>query len=144
MRTSRQPRSRNLCREAFYVDSGCHIPSFWTMAHNSLGSRPFLQFCTKYGIKNAYSTPRYPQSNGQAEVTNKTLLYYLKKRLTTTKGKWVDELPIILWAYRTTPKWPTGKTPYAHAFGAKALIPVKSGLKTLRINEASELSQALD
>ena len=23
-------------------------------------SKPFKQFCTKYGIKNVYSTPRYP------------------------------------------------------------------------------------
>ena len=83
-----------------------------------------------------------PQS--KAEVMNKTLLGYLKKRLTTTKGKWVDELPIALWAYRTTPKQPTGETPYAFAFGAEALIPFKSGLKTLRINDTFEPSKALD
>ena len=41
-------------------------------------SKAFQQFCTEYGNKNAYSSPRYPQSNGQAEVTNKTLLRYLK------------------------------------------------------------------
>ena len=67
-------------------------------------SKPFQQFCTKYGIKNVYSTPRYPQYNGQAEATNKMLLGYLKKRLIAEKRKWVDELPIALWAYRTTPK----------------------------------------
>ena len=48
------------------------------------------------GVKNIYSIARYPQSNGQAEVTNKTLLNYLKRRLTSAKGKWVDELPIAL------------------------------------------------
>ena len=61
-------------------------------------SKAFQKFCTEYGIMNVYSSPRYPQFDGQAEVTNKTLLGYLKKRLTTTKGNWVDELPIALWA----------------------------------------------
>ena len=62
-------------------------------------SKAFQQFCIEYGIKNAYSSPRYPQSNGQAEVTNKTLLGYLKKRLTMAKEKLVDELLVALWAY---------------------------------------------
>ena len=74
----------------------------------------------------------YPQSNGQVEVTNKTLLDYLNKLLIEAKGKWVDELPIALWAYRTTPKQPTKETPYAFAFEAEALVPVESMLETLR------------
>ncbi|RVW90004.1 hypothetical protein CK203_035897 [Vitis vinifera] len=39
----------------------------------------------------------------QAEATNKTLINALKKRLEQAKGKWVEELPGVLWAYRTTP-----------------------------------------
>ena len=91
-------------------------------------SKAFHKFCMEYRIKNVYSTPRYPQSNGQAEVTNKTLLGYLKKLLTTVKGKWMNELPIELWAYRTTPKQPTGETPYALAYGVEAQIPIKSSM----------------
>ncbi|KAL6329170.1 hypothetical protein AAG906_011629 [Vitis piasezkii] len=30
-------------------------------------------FCSELNIRNSYSTPCYPQSNGQAEATNKTL-----------------------------------------------------------------------
>ena len=41
----------------------------------------FRTFCSKLNIKNLYSTPRYPQSNGQVEATNKTLLNTLKKQL---------------------------------------------------------------
>ena len=64
----------------------------------------FRTFCSELKIKNLYSTPRYPQSNGQAEATKKTLLSVLKKRLEKAKGKWVEELPSVLWAYRTTPR----------------------------------------
>ncbi|RVX02377.1 Uncharacterized protein K02A2.6 [Vitis vinifera] len=60
----------------------------------------FRNFCLELNIRNSYSTPpRYPQSNGQAEATNKTLITALKKRLEQAKGKWVEELPGVLWAY---------------------------------------------
>ncbi|RVW75218.1 Transposon Ty3-I Gag-Pol polyprotein [Vitis vinifera] len=67
----------------------------------------FRNFYLELNIRNLYSTPRYPQSNGQAEVTNKTLITALKKRLEQAKGKWAEELPGVLWAYRTTPGRPT-------------------------------------
>ncbi|KAL6344991.1 hypothetical protein AAG906_007722 [Vitis piasezkii] len=67
----------------------------------------FRNFCSELNIRNLYSTSRYPQSNGQAEATNKTLITALKKRLEQAKGKWVEELPSVLWAYRTTPGRPT-------------------------------------
>ena len=75
---------------------------------------------------------------------NKTLLCYLKKRLTPAQVKWVDELPIIPWAYRTTPKQLTRETLYALAYGVDALIPIEFELETLRTSDTSELSQALD
>ena len=56
----------------------------------------FWNFCSELKIQNLYSTPRYPQSNGQAEATNKTLLTALKKRLDQAKGKWVEELLSVL------------------------------------------------
>ena len=62
-------------------------------------SKAFHEFCSNLGIKNKYSTPAYPQSNGQAEVVNKTIMNGLKKRLEGTKGKWAKELPNVLWTY---------------------------------------------
>ena len=59
-------------------------------------SRVYRDFCQELKVRNLYSTPRYPQSNGQAEASNKTLLIALKKRLDSTKGKWVEELPGVL------------------------------------------------
>ena len=62
-------------------------------------SRAFRDFCRDLGIMNRYSTPAYPQSNGQAEAVNKTILSGLKRRLDSAKGNWVEELPNVLWAY---------------------------------------------
>ena len=61
-------------------------------------SKAFREFCSDLGIKNRYSTPAYPQSNGQAEATNKAIKNGLKKMLDGTKGKWAEELPNVLWA----------------------------------------------
>ncbi|RVW17410.1 hypothetical protein CK203_094154 [Vitis vinifera] len=74
----------------------------------------------------------------QAEATNKTLINALKKRLEQAKGKWVEELPGVLWAYRTTPGRPTGNTPFALTYGMDAVIPTEIGLPTIRTDAAKQ------
>ena len=59
----------------------------------SLVSDNGLQFDNNdLDIKNRYSTPAYPQSNSQAEATNKVIVNRLKKRLEGAKGGWTEEL----------------------------------------------------
>ena len=48
------------------------------------------------------------------------------------KGKWVDELLGVLWAYRTTSRWPTGATPFALAYGMKVIIPTEIDMPTAK------------
>ncbi|RVW37234.1 hypothetical protein CK203_103125 [Vitis vinifera] len=62
----------------------------------------------------------------------------LKKRLEQAKGKWVEELPGVLWAYRTTPGRPTGNTPFALTYGMDAVIPTEIGLPTIRTDAAKQ------
>ena len=45
---------------------------------------------------------------------------------------WVEELPSVLWVYRTTVRTPTKETPFKLTFGTEAVIPVEIGLTTLR------------
>ena len=71
------------------------------------------------------STPSYLQCNRQAEATNKTIMNRIKKRLEKAKGKWVEELPNILWAYQTTPRKAMNETHYALAFELKVVIPLE-------------------
>ena len=59
-------------------------------------SKMFRKYYGELGITNRYSTPAYPQGNGQAEAVNKVIVSGLKKRLDDTKGKWVEELPHVL------------------------------------------------
>ena len=98
----------------------------------------FRDFCAELGIKNYYSSPAHPQSNGQAEVTIRTLKAALKTKLEDLKGGWVEYLPEVLWAYRTTQKSATRETPFALAFGTEAVAPVEVGIKSPRVELASE------
>ena len=59
-------------------------------------SKSFERYCYDLGITNRYSTPAYPQGNGQAETTNNVIVNGLKKRLDDAKGKWVEELSHVL------------------------------------------------
>ena len=58
----------------------------------------------------------------------------LKKRLDDAKGRWVEELSNVLWAYRTTLRWLMGETPFAMTYGAEAVIPLEANFLTLRTN----------
>ena len=98
-------------------------------------SKPFMKYCLELGIRNVYSSPAYPQSNGQAEASNKIVLDGIKKRLEDAKGRWVEELPNVLWTFRTTPRRSTGETPFSLAYGSEAVIPLEIGLPTLRTSE---------
>ena len=50
-------------------------------------SKAFRRYCCELGITNRYSTPAYPQGNGQAEAVNKVIVSRLKKRLDNAKGR---------------------------------------------------------
>uniref|UniRef100_A0A2N9F6C2 RNase H type-1 domain-containing protein n=1 Tax=Fagus sylvatica TaxID=28930 RepID=A0A2N9F6C2_FAGSY len=71
----------------------------------------------------------------KAEVSNKVILDGIKKRLEEAKGKWVEELPSVLWTHRTTHRRSTGETPFALAYGVEAVIPLEVGLPTTRTTE---------
>ncbi|XP_071712726.1 uncharacterized protein [Rutidosis leptorrhynchoides] len=50
-----------------------------------------------------------------------------------SQTKWVDEMPYILWAHRTTPKRSTGETPFSLVYGTEAVIPAEIRVPTQRI-----------
>ena len=62
-------------------------------------SKAFRAFYSELGIKNKYSTPAYPQSNGQVEAVNKTILNGLNGGWTGQKG---DGLKSYLMYYGLT------------------------------------------
>ena len=98
----------------------------------------FRDFCQQLGIKNHYSSPAHPQANGQVEVINRSLLKMIKTRLEGTKGIWLEELPGVLWAYRTTACTPTGETPFCLVYEQEAIIRAEVGLTSYRVSHHNE------
>ena len=97
-----------------------------------LDNQAFMDFCSDLGIKNQFSSPRHPQANEQAEVTNGTLLKIIKAKPDDAKGAWPEELPNVFWAYKTTARTPMGETPFRLTDGIKAVIPVEIGVASIR------------
>ncbi|KAL5571238.1 hypothetical protein UlMin_020835 [Ulmus minor] len=94
--------------------------------------------CDRLGIIKVFSSPAHPKSNGQVEAVNKTIKQNLKKKLEKSKGAWVDELPLVLWAYRTSFRAATGETPFSLAYGVEAVIPIEISLPTFRVDNFDE------
>ena len=113
-------------------------------------SKMFRKYCGELGITNRYSTPTYPQGNGQTEAVNKVMVSGLKKRLDDAKGKWVEELPHVFWTYRTTPRRSTRETPFSMTYGVEAVIPLETGFPTSRTSSFNprdndeQLTKSLD
>ena len=59
----------------------------------------------------------------------------IKARLEGAKGVWPDELPGVLWAYRTTVRTPTGETPFKLAYGSEAVILVEIHMASHRVKK---------
>ena len=68
----------------------------------------------------------------QVEAVNKVIVNGLKKRLDDAKGKWVEELPHVLWTYRTMPRRSIGENPFSMTYGTKADIPLETDFLTSR------------
>ena len=71
-------------------------------------SKRTREFCTIWGIKMIMSIHVHPQANGQVKSINKIIVNNLKKRLDKKKGRWAEELPFVLWAYKATSKLAIG------------------------------------
>ena len=98
----------------------------------------FWDFCSQLGIRNHYSSLAHPQANGQVEVMNRSLLKIIKTQLEGVKGIWLEELPSILWAYRTTARMPIGETPFRLTYGSEAVIPAEVGLTSYKVDNHDE------
>ncbi|XP_072087008.1 uncharacterized protein [Arachis hypogaea] len=94
---------------------------------------------TKYGIPHSITTDNGTQFTDSTfrsltdEAANKVILAGLKKRLQDAKRAWAEELPQVLWAYRTKPQSATGETPFRLAYGAEAMIPVEIGEQSPKV-----------
>ncbi|GKE35308.1 reverse transcriptase domain-containing protein [Tanacetum coccineum] len=96
-----------------------------------LVNEPFKGWCTRFKIQQMNTSVAHPQANGLVEGANRSLKEGIKTRLGRERAGWVDELPNVLWAHRTSIKQSNG-------YGSEAVIPAEIGIpsyRTLMIRE---------
>ena len=85
----------------------------------------FRQMCTLLGIRKTRTTPLHPQSDGQTERLNRTLLDLLAKLAIDSPAEWDNKLPFAMAAYRSTPHSTTGETPNRLMLGREVNTPLR-------------------
>lgn len=75
---------------------GCSRKIVTDNAHD-FKSMEMVSFCQKYNIVLVHSTTYYPQGNGLAESSNKSLISIIKKVLNENKKSWHLHIKYALW-----------------------------------------------
>jgi hypothetical protein len=75
-----------------------------------------------------HSTPYYPQGNGLAESSNKSLIKIIKRLLEDNKKAWDSKLKFSLWADRVTTKRSLGLSPFQLVYRTEVVFPSQLAL----------------
>jgi hypothetical protein len=85
----------------------------------------FRKCLSKLGIEHRVVTAYHPQTNGQAETSNRKLKSIFNKTVEKGGKDWSKKLDRALWAYRTAHKTPIGMTPYQSVYGKSCHLPLE-------------------
>lgn len=139
-----KPPTSNLTIKAFKNIFSTHGIPFYLVTDNAtiFKSEEFTKFCNFNSIKQLFSAPGHPATNGQAERTVQTFKYKLKAMLSDNNNKntsMEDLVRKIVFKYRTTPL-ANLKTPSELHFGRQ----IRSNIHMIRPPPKIENKQQME
>jgi transposase InsO family protein len=95
---------------------------------SNFSSSEFFDLCEQRSIQIKYASVAHPRANGQVERANGMILEALRKKVFDKSeklvGKWIRELPYVVWSLRTQPSQALhGNTPFFMVYGSEAMLP---------------------
>jgi len=97
-------------------------------------SDKFKEFYKSIGTKIAFASVYHLESNGAVERANRVIFSTISKTLfNLRKGKWVEELPKVVWSHNTTTSRTMGFTPFKLLYGEEAILPEEIKHQILRV-----------
>jgi transposase InsO family protein len=96
-------------------------------------SMAMVRFFQKYNIILGHSTTYYPQGNGLAESSNKSLITIIKKLLSENKKSWHVHLKCALWENWIGMKKSVGTSPFQMVYGTNVVLPINLVLPVMKL-----------
>jgi len=78
-----------------------------------------------YEVRHKIVSPYHPQTNDQAEMSNREIKKILEKTVASSRKDWSMKLDDALWAYRIAMKTPVGLTPFQLVYGKSCHLSVE-------------------
>lgn len=104
----------------------------------AFSSSKLVKFCNEYNIILSHSRAYYPQGNGLAESSNKSLVRTIKKLLHENNKSWNSKLIYALWANRVSSKKSIGTSPFQLVYGTDAVFPASLAMPVMKYIQEDE------